>query len=100
MLKLDETLKEQLNVLSVQLDVDPSDLLNKYVAMGIDEDKHFKSEESMPPVEIKRILKEEAKKDAEMGLVNNQESLESLIGIIDLPYETDSVKLKRNALGR
>lgn len=81
-IKINDEVKQKLELKSIELGVNQIDLLNKYVIDGINRDTKY-ANESKNIEEIKKLL--------ENDLPEGDLASKNLIGLVNNPTKTDSV---------
>ena len=90
-IKINDEVKQKLELKSIELGVNQIDLLNKYVIDGINRDTKY-ANESKNIEEIKKLL--------ENDLPEGDIASKNLIGLVNNPTKTDSVQLKKETYYR
>ncbi len=90
-IKINDEVKQKLELKSIELGVNQIDLLNKYVIDGINRDTKY-ANESKNIEEIKKLL--------ENDLPEGDLASKNLIGLVNNPTKTDSVQLKKETYYR
>ena len=90
-IKINDEVKQKLELKSIELGVNQIDLLNKYVIDGINRDTKY-ANESKNIEEIRKLL--------ENDLPEGDLASKNLIGLVNNPTKTDSVQLKKETYYR